>query len=110
MRASPFCGACEIYSSFYLATFTILLVAIENLRSQDMNRFSLNLFSALLARAEVMLPVCFPEILKFSCLPSWFTVSRAEVVDTEATANWGHIIGKVLHRKVLDFNVGDSLQ
>jgi len=26
------------------------------------------------------------------------------VVDTEATANWGHIIGKVLHRKVLDFN------
>eukprot|EP00434_Breviolum_minutum_P027961 symbB.v1.2.024740.t1/scaffold2365.1/size83366/8 len=29
---------------------------------------------------------------------------RKEVVDTEATANWGHIIGKVLHRKVLDFN------
>mmetsp|Transcript_133848 Transcript_133848/g.317278 ORF Transcript_133848/g.317278 Transcript_133848/m.317278 type:complete len:734 (-) Transcript_133848:89-2290(-) len=26
------------------------------------------------------------------------------VVDTEATANWGHLIGKVLHRKVLDFN------
>lgn len=29
---------------------------------------------------------------------------QKSVVDTEATANWGHIIGKVLHRKVLDFN------
>lgn len=26
------------------------------------------------------------------------------VVDTEATANWGHLVGKILHRKVLDFN------
>lgn len=26
------------------------------------------------------------------------------VGDTEAVANWGHVIGKVLHRKVLDFN------
>jgi len=30
---------------------------------------------------------------------------QKSVVDTEATANWGLIVGKVLHRKVLDFSV-----